>query len=616
MQDQSKTKQELIQDLASLKQKIKELEQSESERKRNEEALRRTEENFRRSLDDSPLGIRIVTIEGETIYANRAILDIYSYEDLKTTPLKKRYTPESYAEHKIRRRKRKRGDYVPSEYEISIIRKDGEVRNLQVYRKEILWDGERQFQVTYQDITDRKRAEEALRKSEANYRQLFDNSPTGIYQVDFRTGKFSKANDAFCEYFGYSQEEITSLSPYDILTNESKRLFSERLNKLLLGDKLPENPEFEIISKNGKRKWVQLNTKYIYDSEGLAGADVVGHDITERKRVEEALRKSEEKYRAIIENMQEGYHEVDIKGNFTFLNESMCKISGYEREELLGMNNRQYTDEENARKVYQVYNRVYRTGEPVKNFEWQIIRKGGDRRDIEVSISLIKDAEGHPTGFRGLVRDTTDRKLAEEKLQQTLESLRKAVGATVHAIAVTVETRDPYTAGHQRRVADLARAIATEMNLPTDQIDGIYMAAFIHDLGKISIPAEILSKTSKLIDLEFGIIKTHAQSGFDILKDVEFPWPIARMILEHHERMDGSGYPNGLDAGETLLESRILSVADVVESMASHRPYRPAFDIDVVLKEIENNRRTRYDTSAVDACLKIFRANGYQLKQT
>ena len=142
------------------------------------------------------------------------------------------------------------------------------------------------------------------------------------------------------------------------------------------------------------------------------------------------------------------------------------------------------------------------------------------------------------------------------------------------------------------------------------------MAAFIHDFGKISVPAEILSKTSKLTDLEFGIIKTHAQSGYDILKDVEFPWPIARMILEHHERMDGSGYPNGLVAGETLLESRILSVADVVESMASHRPYRPAFDIDAALKEIENNRGTRYDTSAVDACLKIFRVNGYQLKQT
>jgi HD-GYP domain-containing protein (c-di-GMP phosphodiesterase class II) len=162
-------------------------------------------------------------------------------------------------------------------------------------------------------------------------------------------------------------------------------------------------------------------------------------------------------------------------------------------------------------------------------------------------------------------------------------------------------------------VADLARAIATEMNLPTDQIDAIRMAAGIHDLGKISVPAEILSKPSKLTDLEFGIIKTHAQSGYDILKDIEFPWPIARMVLEHHERMNGSGYPKGMVAEETLLESRILSVADVVESMASHRPYRPALGIDAALEEIENNRGTHYDISTVDACLRLFRENGYQL---
>ena len=192
--------------------------------------------------------------------------------------------------------------------------------------------------------------------------------------------------------------------------------------------------------------------------------------------------------------------------------------------------------------------------------------------------------------------------------------MRKALGATVQAIAVTVETRDPYTAGHQRRVADLARSIATEMNLSADQIDGIRMAAAIHDLGKISVPAEILSKPTKLTALEFSLIKTHAQSGYDILKDIDFTFPVARMILEHHERMDGSGYPNGLIGEEILLESRILAVADVVESMASHRPYRPSLGVDAAMKEIEKNKGTLYDNAVADACLRLFREKGYQLE--
>ena len=180
---------------------------------------------------------------------------------------------------------------------------------------------------------------------------------------------------------------------------------------------------------------------------------------------------------------------------------------------------------------------------------------------------------------------------------------------------MTVETRDPYTAGHQRRVADLARSIATEMNLSVDQIDGIRMAAAIHDLGKISVPAEILSKPTKLTALEFSLIKTHSQSGHDILQDIDFPWPIARMVLEHHERMNGSGYPNGLTGDNLLLESRIMAVADVVESMASHRPYRPSLGIEAALEEIEKNRGVLYDTGAVDACLRVFREKGYQLLQ-
>jgi putative two-component system response regulator len=198
------------------------------------------------------------------------------------------------------------------------------------------------------------------------------------------------------------------------------------------------------------------------------------------------------------------------------------------------------------------------------------------------------------------------------ELLRSFEQMRKVLGATVQAIASLVETRDPYTAGHQRRVAELAYAIGKEMGLPRDQVEGLRTASAIHDIGKISVPAEILSMPRTLTGLEFSLIKTHPQSGYDILRDIAFPRPIARMILEHHERMDGSGYPNGLKGSEILLETRILSVADVVESMASHRPYRPALGLDQALEEITMNRGLLYDAEIVEACLRLFREKNYR----
>jgi HD-GYP domain-containing protein (c-di-GMP phosphodiesterase class II) len=174
--------------------------------------------------------------------------------------------------------------------------------------------------------------------------------------------------------------------------------------------------------------------------------------------------------------------------------------------------------------------------------------------------------------------------------------------------------RDPYTAGHQIRSADLARAIAKEMELPQDKIDGIRLAGSIHDIGKLSIPAEILSKPSKLTNLEISLIKEHSLIGYEMLKNVESPWPLAQIVYQHHERMDGSGYPQGLKGDEILMEARIMAVADVVESMASHRPYRPALGIEAALKEIEKNKGILYDADVVNACLRLFREKSYQLK--
>ena len=200
----------------------------------------------------------------------------------------------------------------------------------------------------------------------------------------------------------------------------------------------------------------------------------------------------------------------------------------------------------------------------------------------------------------------------EKELKEGLEDLRKALHKTVEAITLMSEMRESYTAGHQRRVALLSCAIAGEMNLSEPQIEGISISGLLHDTGKISIPVEILNKPGRISESEFNIIKTHAQVGYDILKGIEFPWPVVPTILHHHERLNGSGYPSGLSGEEISPEARILGVADVIEAMSSHRPYRPALGIDKALLEILQNRGTLYDTNVVDACMGLFQKKGFK----
>lgn len=213
--------------------------------------------------------------------------------------------------------------------------------------------------------------------------------------------------------------------------------------------------------------------------------------------------------------------------------------------------------------------------------------------------------------LRNHLGDLVDERTAE--LKESERKLRTSLIDSITALAATVEMRDPYTAGHQRRVAQLAIAIAKELHLTEEQIEGIQLAGVVHDVGKIQIPAEILSKPGRLTPLEFELIKQHAQSGYEILKSIDFPWPIARIVLQHHERLNGSGYPQALKGDEILLEAKIIAVADVVESMTSHRPYRPGLGIDAALQEIALNKGKLYEPAAVDACIRLFRERGYVL---
>jgi len=199
-------------------------------------------------------------------------------------------------------------------------------------------------------------------------------------------------------------------------------------------------------------------------------------------------------------------------------------------------------------------------------------------------------------------------------LHRSMAQLQEVLEGAIHTIVMAVEAKDPYTSGHQRRTADLACAIAANMGLQEDQIRGIRMAGLIHDVGKIAVPSEILSKPSKLSDVEFALIKTHPSVGYEILKGINFPWPVAEIAYQHHERMDGSGYPRGLKGEEILLGARIMTVADVVEAMASHRPYRPALGIDKALEEIQKNRGVLYDPEVADACLRVFREGTFRFQ--
>jgi putative nucleotidyltransferase with HDIG domain len=204
-----------------------------------------------------------------------------------------------------------------------------------------------------------------------------------------------------------------------------------------------------------------------------------------------------------------------------------------------------------------------------------------------------------------------ERKRAEKNLIETNQRLSQAITATIQVLSLTVEARDPYTAGHQRRTTILAEAIAGEMGFPPEKIEGLRMAGKIHDVGKISTPSEILSKPTHLTPTEYELVKAHAQKGYEILKEVESPWPLAEIVYQHHERMNGSGYARGLKGDEIIVEARILAVADTVEAMSSHRPYRPALGIEVALEEIEKNKGVLYDPDVVAACLKLFREKGF-----
>ncbi len=465
------------------------------------------------------------------------------------------------------------------------------------------------------------------------YRRFFNVAPAGIqYELTCCTGaeeavetlrRAKSEGRYFCVAFldirmphgpdgVWAAEEIRKLDPeigIVVVTGDSSFDIAEIEHRVQPPDKLfylekPLNSkEIRQFSLALSTRWkaqrelasiqVHLESMVAKKTAALAAANEnLRHEAKNRRVVEKRLRVSQENFRSMILENPDGIVIFDPEKNVRFINPAAEKIFQRKAEAVIGTS----------------------LGYPLVEggrTELDIVRPGGDLMVVEMRVTKTR-WEGENALLASL-RDISEHSNTKERLRENLEVLENTMTRTVEAMARTLETRDPYTAGHQYRVALLSRAMGVEMGLTEGKILGIYMAALVHDIGKISVPAEFLTKPGRLSKAEMEMIRCHPEDGYEILKDIPFPWPIARFVAQHQERMDGSGYPFGISGEDITLEARILAVADVVEAMASDRPYRPALGLKIALEEISKNSGKFYDPQVVSACVRLFEEGRFTL---
>ncbi|GAB5498320.1 MAG: hypothetical protein PsegKO_06310 [Pseudohongiellaceae bacterium] len=501
------------------------------------------------------------------------------------------------------------------EQQYRIVTATGEVRWVQDQTR-IVRDSTgqpRYFQGTLTDINEQRDAQLALEDSENRFRRAIEEAPVPI-MMHAEDGEVLALSDTWVELSGYRREELGSIGQWTRLAyHDDSAQVGEVIQSLYELTERRDEGEFEIHALDGRRlTWVFSSVGLGRAIDGRRVAISIAVDVTERKAAVQALASSEAQQRRILEHSPNMLF-VNRQDQVAYMNPAGLKLlEADSAEQILG------------RSVYDLF---------VPDFHEQISQRMARMRiqpglSAPAAVEYMRALDGQSvpvriTAVSYKVEDTVEILVtgqdvrseleAQQQINDYLSKLERSIFGTATAISHMVELRDPYTAGHERRVGALAAAIAAEMGLDDHTQQGLRLAGQVHDVGKIQVPSEILSKPGRLSETEFALVKAHAQNGYEVLKDIDFPWPVADVARQHHERIDGSGYPQGLKGDEILLEARITAVADVVESMSSHRPYRPSLGIDVALREIEHGMGTSYDSEVGAACLNLFRNKGYQI---
>ena len=578
---------------------VTERKKQEEEIKKAQQLLEDSEERYRLLVDSSPYAVGVVQRE-KIVFVNPTAIQILGGKDesdLIGKHVSKLFTLEKWETLNDRITRMLKGEKGLFPFEEQIVRLDGLVITVDLTISPVIFGGQPAVQIIALDITEKRRTEMELANEAIRRKYLIDKSKDGIVTIDSH-GNVIEGNLRAAEIVGCTQEELTHLNVLEMGADSPMEKLSKILNSVN-----EEGDTFETTHtrKDGSKLELEVSSNQtVFKGEKLIFSVV--RDITERKKAERKLADEALRRRLLIEQSRDGIVVIDQNGKVCESNLRFAEMLGYTPEEVLDLHVWDWDASHSKKELLKMTRDVDEKGD---HFETEHKRKDGSVFAVEISSNGA--IFGKEKRVFCVCRDINQRKIAQSNLQKTLDDLRHAVGTTIDVLVHATEIRDPYTAGHQKRVADLARAIATEMELPVDRIQALRMAASIHDIGKISIPSEILSKPSRLTEVEYAIVKEHPRYGMEILKNVSSHWPLAEIVYQHHEKMDGSGYPQGLKGEEIMLEARILCVADVVEAMASHRPYRPSKGIEAALEEIEKQKGILFDEQVVDACIKLFR---------